>query len=76
MARIDYKKAYDMIPQSWIIDCQKMYKIFDEVVKFISETLKTWKVELTTGGTTLAEMKIQNGISTVNITTYNNDDAT
>ena len=21
MARIDYKKAYDMVPQSWIIDC-------------------------------------------------------
>ena len=24
---IDYKKAYDMVPQSWIIRCLKMYKI-------------------------------------------------
>ena len=25
-AWIDYKKAYDMVPQSWIINCLKMYK--------------------------------------------------
>ena len=25
--RIDYKKAYDMLPQSWILHCLKMYKI-------------------------------------------------
>ena len=27
MAWIDYKKAYDMVPQSWILHCLKMYKI-------------------------------------------------
>ena len=27
MAWIDYKKAYDMVLQSWIIHCLKMYKI-------------------------------------------------
>ena len=25
-AWIDYKKAYDMVPQSWIINCLKMYR--------------------------------------------------
>ena len=25
MAWIDYKKAYDMVPQSWILHCHKMY---------------------------------------------------
>ena len=35
MAWIDYKKAYDMIPQSWIINCLKMYKISHEVINFI-----------------------------------------
>ena len=24
---INYKKTYDMVPQSWIINCLKMYKI-------------------------------------------------
>ena len=35
MAWIDYKKAYDMLPQSWILHCLKMYKISHEVINFI-----------------------------------------
>ena len=31
IALIDYKKAYDMVPQTWIINCLKMYKILHEV---------------------------------------------
>ena len=33
MALIEYKKAYDMVPQSWIIHCLKGYKISHEVTK-------------------------------------------
>ena len=43
---IDCKKAYDMLPQNWIINCLKMYKISDKVINFIEKTMKTWKVEL------------------------------
>ena len=62
MAWIDYKKVYDMVLQSWIINCLKMYKISHEVINFIEKTIKTWRVELTTGGKSLAETKIQRGI--------------
>ena len=31
IAWIDYKKVYNMVPQSWIINCLKMYKISHEV---------------------------------------------
>ena len=62
MAWIDYKKAYDMVPQSWIIHCLKMYKISHEVINFIEKTMQTWRVELTAGGRSLAETKIQRGI--------------
>ena len=62
IAWIDYEKAYDMIPQIWIINCLKMYKISHEVINFIEKTRKTWKVELTAGGRSLAEAKIQKGI--------------
>ena len=63
MAWIDFKKAYAMIPQYWIINCLKMYKISHEVIKnFIDKTMKTWRVELTAGGRRLAEIKIQRGI--------------
>ena len=62
MAWIDFKKAYDMLPQSWILHSLKMYKISHEVINFIEQTMKTWRVELTTGGRSIAETKIQRGI--------------
>ena len=62
MAWIDYKKAYDMVPQSWIINCLKMYKISHETINFIEKTMKNWRVELTVGGKSLVETKIQIGI--------------
>ena len=62
MAWIDYKKAYDMVPQSWIIHCLKMYKISHEVINFIEKTMQTGRVELTAKGRSLTETKIQRGI--------------
>ena len=62
MAWIDYKKAYDMVPHSWIINSLKMYKTSAEVINFIDKTMKTWRVDLTAGGRRLAEAKIQRGI--------------
>ena len=61
-AWIDYKKAYDMVLHCWIINSLKMYKISHEVINFIEKTMKTWKVELTAGGRSLAKTKIQRGI--------------
>ena len=46
MVWIDYKKAYDMLPQSWILHCLKMYKISHEVINFIEQTMKNWRVAL------------------------------
>ena len=40
---IDYKKAYDMVPQSWMINCLKMYNISHEVTNFIEKTMNTWE---------------------------------
>ena len=51
-----------MVPQNWIIHCLKMYKISDEVIKFIEETMKNWRVKLTAGGKSLVEVKIQRGM--------------
>ena len=56
MAQID-KKAYDMVLQSWILHCFKIYEILDKVIKFIDKTMETWRVELTAGGKSLAEVK-------------------
>ena len=59
MAWIDNKKAYDMVPQSWIINCLKMYKISHEIINFIEKNMKNWRVELTAWGKNLAKKKIQ-----------------
>ena len=61
MAWIDDKKAYDMVPRSWILHCLKMYKISYEVINFIEQTMKTWRVGLTAGGRSIAETKTQRG---------------
>ena len=37
----DYKKPYDMVPQSWIINCLKMYKISHKTINLI----ENWRVE-------------------------------
>ena len=62
MAWIDYKKAYNMVSQSWILYCRKMYKIPDQIVQFIEKTTETWRVDLTVKGKSLAEVDILRGI--------------
>ena len=62
MAWIDYKKTYDLVPQSWIIDCLIMYKISGLVIKFIKNTMENCRVELTSGEKSLAKVKIQRRI--------------
>ena len=52
---IDNKKTYDIVPQTWILECLKVYKISDKVINFITKAMKE---ELTAGGKTLTEMKI------------------
>ena len=61
-AWIDYEKAYDMVPRSWIIDYLKLYKISGKVMKFIKNIIENCRVELTAGGKSLTEVKIRSGI--------------
>ena len=58
MAWINYKKSNEIIPQPWMIECRKMYKLSDWIINFIMNVMKKRKVVLTTGGRTLAQMKI------------------
>ena len=56
------KEAFDKLPERWINDCRKMYKISNKVIRFITKAMKNWKVKLTTRGKTLTRMQIQIGI--------------
>ena len=61
MTWIDYKKAYDMVPHSWISDCLDMFGIANNVQDFLNNSMKSWRLELNASGNTL-EADIRRGI--------------
>ena len=62
VAWIDYRKAYDMVPHSWILACLTMFNVADNIHNLIRKSLISWTVELTSGGEMLDEVKIKRGI--------------
>ena len=62
MGWIDYRKAYDMLPHSWIIECLVNLGINGKVQNLLKESMKKWKVELTCGKQELGEVNIKRGI--------------
>ena len=47
MAWIDYKKAYDFVPYSWINECIELYGIADNERNILEKNIKQWKLLLT-----------------------------
>ena len=39
MAWVDYKKAYDMIPHSWIIATMEMVDLADNIIGLIRQSM-------------------------------------
>ena len=37
IAWIDYKKAYDMVPHSWIIECLDLFGVAEDIKSLVSE---------------------------------------
>ena len=62
VAWIDYKKAYDMVPHSWILTCLTMFKVADNIHNLIRKSMRSWTVELTSGGEMLGDVKVKRGI--------------
>ena len=62
MAWIDYKKAYDMVPHSWILKCPEMVGAAKNMISIISNSMVNWKTVLTSEGTALGQVDIRRGI--------------
>ena len=45
-AWIDYRKAFDSVPHSWIIKTLDLYKVSAEIVKFMKVNMQNWKTTL------------------------------
>ena len=46
MVWIDYKKAFDSIPHSWIIEVLKVYNICPIITEFIKNSMKKWRTKM------------------------------
>jgi len=62
MAWIDYKKAYDMVPHSWILESVTLVGIADNIKRLLKNSMDNWKTELNAYGTMLGEVNIRRGI--------------
>ena len=43
---VDYKKAYDSIPHSWLIEMMKIYKIDKQTINFITKFMPSWRTKI------------------------------
>ena len=62
MAWIDYKKAYDFVPHSWIIECLDMLGIAENVRNVLENSMKNWKLRLASNGLDLCDIDVNRGI--------------
>ena len=59
---IDYKKAYDMIPHPWILECLGLVGTAQNVKNLLANSMNGWKTELTSNGESLGNVDIKRGI--------------
>ena len=59
MAWIDYRKAYDLIPHSWLMECLAALKVSQNVQKLLKETMNLWRVEMTCRNEVIGEVRIR-----------------
>ena len=46
MTWIDYRKAYDSVPYSWILKTLQMYRFNDKLIKFMRASMSNWKTTI------------------------------
>lgn len=45
MASIDYGNTYEMVPDSWTVECRKSFGVEATVQNFLIDSMKTWKTD-------------------------------
>ena len=62
MMWIDYRKAYDMLPHSWILESLRLTKVAENIKGLLEGSMPDWKTVLTANGEELGEVPIKRGI--------------
>ena len=59
MAWIDYKKASDMVPHSWFIECLDLFGVAKNIKSLLVNSMEKWKAMLCSGNFDLGEVEIK-----------------
>ena len=62
MAWIDYKKAYDIVPHSLIIECLDLFGVAENIKSLLVNSVEKWKVMLCSANSELGQVEIKRGI--------------
>lgn len=62
MTWIDYCRAYNSVPHSWISEVLKLYKVADNVRNFLQARMLVWKTVVTLNGEPLGCVNMQQEI--------------
>ena len=62
MGWIDYRKAYNMVPHSWIVEMLDLVNVADNVKGLLCDSMRDWKNVLTSNVEVLGEVRIKRGI--------------
>ena len=62
MTWLDYKKACDMMPHSWIKECLELFEVAENIKTLLVNSMEKWKVMLCAGNSELGEVDIKQGI--------------
>ena len=63
MAWIDDRKAYDLVPHSWVNECMEMFGIAENLRTFLQKSMQQWRLSLTANGEDLREVNVKRGYS-------------
>lgn len=61
-AYIDYRKAFDSVPHSWLEEVLKIYKIDPQIRELLAVLMKRWETELRLNNRNLGRIAINRGI--------------
>ena len=62
MGRIDCRKACDLFPHSWLMDCLSALKVSQNVQKLLKERMNLWRVEMTCRKEVIGETRLRRRI--------------
>ena len=55
----NYKKVYDVVPHSWIIECLDLFRVAENIKSLLVNSMEKWKVMLCSGNSELGEVEIK-----------------